>query len=379
MSGRLFPLLFLFMFFPVGLSAQGGRAMANGALWPDASGRHINAHGGGLLWHRGRYYWFGEDKDARTNAALTGVSCYVSRDLLKWTKCPFPALSVDTVDAASPIARGCTLERPKVIYNRRTRRFVMWFHLELPGMGYAAAYAGVAVSRRPEGPYTFLGAHRVNAGRWPLGMDSAARQRADTLRVANYREWWTPAWREAVHAGLFLRRDLVGGQMARDQQLFVDTDGTAYHIYSSEENLTLHIAELTPDYLSHTGRYVRVAPGDQNEAPCLFRASGWYWLVTSGCTGWEPNAARLYRARSIWGPWEGDLGNPCRGGTAQRPAGKTFLGQGTQVFPLPNGRFLFLADEWHPQEPSDGRYLWLPVTFGAGGLPEIHWRGRWDD
>lgn len=44
--------------------------------------------------------------------------------------------------------------------------------------------------------------------------------------------------------------------------LFVDDDGTAYHIYSSEENLTLHIAELSDDYLSHTGKYIRIFPED---------------------------------------------------------------------------------------------------------------------
>mgnify|MGYP000343887308 CR=1 FL=1 len=41
--------------------------------------------------------------------------------------------------------------------------------------------------------------------------------------------------------------------MSRDMTLFVDDDGKAYHIYSSEENLTLHIAELTDDYLQHSG------------------------------------------------------------------------------------------------------------------------------
>ena len=41
--------------------------------------------------------------------------------------------------------------------------------------------------------------------------------------------------------------------MSRDMTLFVDDDGKAYHIYSSEDNLTLQIAELSDDYLSHTG------------------------------------------------------------------------------------------------------------------------------
>jgi len=40
--------------------------------------------------------------------------------------------------------------------------------------------------------------------------------------------------------------------------LFVDDDGKAYHIYSSEENSTLHIAELDPTYTGYTGKYIRV-------------------------------------------------------------------------------------------------------------------------
>ncbi|MFA5469581.1 MAG: hypothetical protein WC230_02630, partial [Bacteroidales bacterium] len=54
-------------------------------IWPDDNGVHINAHGGGMLYYHGRYYWFGEDKSERSNAALKGVHCYSSKDLCKWT------------------------------------------------------------------------------------------------------------------------------------------------------------------------------------------------------------------------------------------------------------------------------------------------------
>ena len=80
--------------------------------------------------------------------------------------------------------------------------------------------------------------------------------------------------------------------MSRDMTLFVDDDRKAYHIYASEENLTLQIAELSDDYLSHTGRYIRVAPGGHNEAHAIFKIDGRYYIITSGSTGWEPNAAR---------------------------------------------------------------------------------------
>ena len=33
------------------------------------------------------------------------------------------------------------MERPKVIYNKQTGKFVMWFHLELKGRGYGPARA----------------------------------------------------------------------------------------------------------------------------------------------------------------------------------------------------------------------------------------------
>ena len=64
--------------------------------------------------------------------------------------------------------------------------------------------------------------------------------------------------------------------MARDMTVYVDDDGKAYHIFASEENLTLHIAELSDDYLSHTGKYVRVAPAGQNEAPAIYKKAGMY-------------------------------------------------------------------------------------------------------
>ena len=33
-----------------------------GQIWPDNEGKHINAHGGAILFHDGTYYWFGETR-----------------------------------------------------------------------------------------------------------------------------------------------------------------------------------------------------------------------------------------------------------------------------------------------------------------------------
>ena len=358
------------------------KTIRSGELWYDDGGRHINAHGGGIMKHGDTYYWFGEHKSDHTSDALVGVMCYASKDLVNWRNCGV-ALSVTEpapgqagqrpcrgATTGSDIERGCILERPKVIYNPVTKKFCMWFHLELKGQGYNAARYGVAVADRPEGPYKFLYSSRANAGTWPVTFGKQELAVADTLDEASYKEWWTPAWRKAVGQGLIVKRDFSTGQMSRDMTLYVDDDGKAYHIFSSEENLTLHIAELTADYLHHTGRYTRLAPAGHNEAPAIFKHDGTYWMITSGCTGWAPNEARMFSAPSIWGPWT-QHPNPCRGPKAEI----TFGGQSTFVLPV-GDQYIFMADIWRPDHPVDARYIWLPISFDDG-KPVIHWRDEW--
>lgn len=305
------------------------QAPTKGGEWKDNTGRHINAHGGCIINYKGTYYWYGESRSSgKTLYSSKGVSCYTSKDLQNWTN-KGVVLPVSN-DTCSDIQEGCIIERPKVVYNKKTKEFVMWFHLELKGMGYKSARAGVAVSDTPLGPFRFVRSGRINAGIFPKGFTEAdtteLRQR---LSEPAFNTWWTSSWYRQIERGMFIVRDLQGGQMARDMTIFIDDDGKAYHIYASEDNLTLHIAELTDDYLRHTGLYVRVAMGEQNEAPTIFKKDGVYWMITSGCTGWAPNAARLFRAKNIMGPWE-QLPNPCRGDGAN----KTFGAQGAYIFKI---------------------------------------------
>jgi hypothetical protein len=58
--------------------------IASGKIWPDNEGEHINAHGGGVLYHNGTYYWYGEHKSPTTSSALVGVMCYSSKNLTDW-------------------------------------------------------------------------------------------------------------------------------------------------------------------------------------------------------------------------------------------------------------------------------------------------------
>jgi beta-galactosidase len=328
-----------------------------GEIWLDTAGKPINAHGGGLLFHNGVYYWYGEIKEGRTytperkkpdntRVDVVGVSCYSSKDLLNWKY----EGNVLPAKRGTDLDPSRVLERPKVIYNAKTGKFVMWFHAD--SANYAAASVGVAVANSPTGPFTYLGSFRPNKGQWPINVTEQDKADPKSLLV----------------------RDFAGGQMSRDLTIFVDDDGKAYLFAAAEGNPTMHVSELTDDYLGLTGKYARIFIGRSMEAPAVFKRGGKYYLIASGCTGWAPNPARSAVADSVWGPWI-ELGNPCRGPEAEI----TFRGQSTYVQPVigKQDEFIFMADRWNKNDLADSRYLWLPLTFTADGKPEVHWQDAW--
>jgi hypothetical protein len=343
-----------------------------GQSWLDNNGVHINAHGGGFLFFNDTYYWFGEHKTEGEagNKANVGVHCYSSKDLYNW-KDEGIALSVSN-DSTSLIVEGCIIERPKAIYNAKNKQFVMWFHHELKGKGYDAAMTGVAVSDKVTGPYKYLKSVNPNSKEWPLNYP-------DSLKSVNSNldsfKKWSAAWNNEMAKGAILKRDFEHGQMARDMTLFVDDDGTAYHIHSSEENTTLHIAELTDDYLDFSGKYSRVLEGKANEAPAIFKKGEKYYMFSSGLSGWKPNAARSAVADHPLGPWK-DLGNPCRGTKGE--IAKTFYSQSTFILPVQGKQdsYIFMGDRWTPKNAIDGRYIWLPIEF-EDNKPIIKWQDEW--
>ena len=287
--------------------------------WYDEKGEIINAHGGGMLFRNGTYYWYGE---VRGRTASRGVNVYSSKDLYNWK--PEGLALAQQADTSSDITIGSVIERPKVIYNEKTGKYVMWFHLELKGRGYSAARAAVAVSDNPAGPFKFIKSFRPN------------------------------------------------GNMSRDMGLFVDDDGSAYHIYSSRENYDLRIVQLTDDYCNPTGKDVLLF-SEHREAPALFRYHDKYYLITSGCTGWAPNKASLHVSASLFGPWM-LVGDPMIG----PGAAATFGAQSTFVQPLIGKKegFIFMADKWDPRDLKNSRYIWLPVQF-RGDIPFIEWKDEW--
>jgi hypothetical protein len=344
-----------------------------GEIWKDNNGTHINAHGGGILFHQGVYYWYGEHKieGKAGNKAMVGVHCYSSKNLTDW-KDEGISLKVIKNDSTHDITEGCVLERPKVIYNSKTKKFVMWFHLELKNQDYKAARSGVAISDNPQGPFTYVKSFRPNAGYWPQNVLDLHKKPISPNVKKEYCGGigCLPAHPDTLN---ILGRDFKLGQMARDQNLFVDDDGKAYQIYSSEENSTLHISQLSDDFLSESGNYIRVFPNRYMEAATIFKRNNTYYIIASDCTGWKPNAARSAWAPTIFGPWE-ELGNPAIGDESEL----TFRSQSTFVLPIQGKKdaFMYMGDRWNPENAIDGRYIWLPLKFD-NNKPVFNWFNKW--
>jgi hypothetical protein len=172
----------------------------------------------------------------------------------------------------------------------------------------------------------------------------------------------------------------VLGSMFRDMNVYVDDDGRAYVFYAGEDNWTMYVARLDDDFIGpelpavENKTWAKILMRAHREGPAPFKYHGKYYLITSACTGWRPNAADCAVADNILGPYK-SLGNPCIGENADL----TFKSQSTFVLPAPGSseKFIFIADEWHPQNLPDSRYVWLPFTMGTNGDFTISWQEQW--
>ncbi|MFI6831749.1 glycoside hydrolase family 43 protein [Kribbella sp. NPDC050241] len=360
-----------------------------GAEWLDTTGQVIQAHGGQVVPStddQGRriWYWYGED---RSNGYFDspGVHVYASYDLYNWKDEGLALRAMSSPDqftndkyfaklykhytaAQKEIvwrdlstnsvrtdgwARPSILERPKVIHNKATGQWIMWVHSDGPSSPtgtstYARAEAGVAIADSPTGPFRWIDSYRLN------------RVPSDSVPWCGTGSAFDPA-----------------GGMARDMNLFVDDDGTAYIVYSSEENRTMYISKLNKSYTylsappekAVQGKdFVRTLACNQREAPAMFKSEGTYYLITSGATGWDPNPARYATATSVLGQWT-DKGSPISGAGAA----DTYRSQSTSVIPVDPARnkYAFMGDRWTPDDLANAPYIWMPMSFGEGGSLSI--------
>lgn len=368
---KYIPQIFLCFYSAFTLAQTNYTKFEPGQLWLDNNGVHMNAHGGGFLFYNETYYWFGEHKISGElgNKAMVGIHAYSSKDLYNW-KDEGIVLKMHQ-DTTSMFQKGCIVERPKVIFNKKTKKFVMWFHHELKDQGYQSALTGIAVSDHVTGPYKYIKSFRLHANKLPANFSKEQLENVELVDNAKDKNN-----KQKIIDGALYKRDFETGQMSRDMTLFVDDDGTAYHITASEENQTLLISKLSEDYLSVTDEFIRVFPGGRNEAPAIFKKGDNYFMITSDLTGWKPNPARLAISKSIMGEWQ-YIGNPCRGNEVENNT--TFWSQSTFVLPVYGKKdaFIFVADRWRPENPIDGRYVWLPIQF-ENEIPYLKWYIEWD-
>lgn len=291
--------------------------MKNGSIWQDTEGRDIQAHGGCILPHNGRYYWYGENKDAdttRRSVPFLGFCCYSSEDLLHWHN--------EGVALCDPrLPQQGVGERPCVLYSEATGQFVMWFHWD--NREYSLAQVGVAVSDTPAGPFRVL----------------------DTFRPCGYE--------------------------SRDMTAFTAKDGRAYLFCSSDHNTTMRIFELDKTCTALTGNHAEAYREQEREAPAVFDWGEGYGMLTSGCSGWAPNTMLFAKADAPMGSWR-LLGDPCEGPGARQ----TFGAQSAHVFQA-QGRLYALLDHWQPDDLRHSGYTALPIQEG-GQFLTLPWQENWE-
>lgn len=198
------------------LSATASTAITNGTDWKDTAGNPIQANSGNILKVGSTYYWYGEHAE---NWKFEKVNVYTSTDLKNWS---FRS-SILTKDSA-PELNSSKIERPKVIYNKSTGKYVLWAHYE-NGTDYSLGRVAVATSDTPDGNFTYQGSFR------PLNYES------------------------------------------RDMTVFTDTDGSGYLITASRKNGgandTMAIFKLTADYTGVQSFVGWIFENGYREAPLL--------------------------------------------------------------------------------------------------------------
>jgi hypothetical protein len=289
-----------------------------GKDWMDVDGKKIDCHAGNIIYEAATktYYWFGEHR-----GSPSGVSCYSSKDLYNWKN---EGIALDKTKTAE--LKSGIIERPKVAYNAKTKKYVMWFHYD--NNNYGLAHQGVAVCDSAKGPYTLKDHFQPN------------------------------------------------GHQSRDIGMFSDEDGKTYIGYaansSSGINSEVRMVELSEDYLTVTTN--DVITGAHCEGPAVLKWNGKYYLLTSLCSGWDPNEASYYTCSKVAGSYT-KIGSPCIP-TSEK---KTFNSQPSSIFKVPgysNG-FIYIGDRWNGGGSTSSQNVFLPINMTSDGKMELKWYDEW--
>lgn len=223
----------------------------------DTAGNAIDAHDGGIVRFGDTYYLYGTSYDCgfvwqQEGSQWCGFKVYSSPDLVHWTDRGYLFDGQTASWQQQCTNNGCF--RPHVVYNRTIRQYVLWFNLASPS-GYMAM-----TSTTPTGPFT-------NA--------------------------------TAPHLAI------EGGN--GDENLFVDSDGTGYVVYTaSNPDHDLIVERLNSSYSSGTGSYADLHTSF-TEAPAMFKRRGIYYVAFSdpACPYCTATGTAYLTATSPLGPWTG--------------------------------------------------------------------------
>ncbi|KAG9082322.1 hypothetical protein FRC06_005118 [Ceratobasidium sp. 370] len=291
-----------------------------GGTWlTPGTNKPIQAHGGGIIKVDDTFYWVGEDKTAAW--PFYAINCYSSKNLVEWDY----VSALFTRQREGDFGPNRIVERPKVIYNSATKKYVMWMHIDDYPM-YDESKVGVATSSSVCGNYTYHGSFRP------------------------------------------------GDLPSRDMTVFQDTDGKAYLITEQQWAGTA-IYSLSDDYLSVGPRVYQW--GDRRESPAMVKSNGVYFLFASGLSYWRPNDNFYATSTSLSGPWSS--------WELFAPWGQvTFRSQVNFILPLSNNQFMYMGDRWdgqdkywEPQYLFRSSYVWLPLELSGTTARMDKWYDSW--
>lgn len=334
-----------------------------GEVWLDTDGKPIQAHGGSLITVNDTFYWYGENKEfthGTDNIWSWGVRAYASKDLVNWKDMGL-IIPPNINDKHSPLHPTAILDRPKIIFNEMTQKYVCWLKIQHTD---GTQTATVLSADDFLGPYEI-----VNPGFKPLGMS------------------------------------------AGDFDIAIAQDGRAYY-YFERVHSEMICADLNDNYTDVSGYYSthfpEKCPPYVREGVAYFERNSKKYVVTSGTTGYYPNPSMTGMASAWHGKYD-DLGSPHRLDTSET----SFHSQVSSVFKVPkkNDLYIALADRWLPHQmdylyseyclsfeerfnpnysgppakqfPNDtrfdiskARYVWLPINF-KDEIPYIDWVDQW--
>lgn len=335
-----------------------------GKLWLDDSGKRIQAHGSSILYRDGIFYWYGENKEGITGRATGekcpywhhGVKLYSSKDLYNWKDEGFAVKESD--DPNNPFYPTNIMDRPHILYNEKTKKYVLWAKTSFGG--FDTCTFSVCVG---DDIHDMTFSHEVDLGPY--------------------------------HAG--------------DFDLF-QKEGRTYIVFENPHTCMV-LAELSEDYLHIKGPYTEHLhepyPPFVREAPAYFSYQGHSYLLTSGTTGYFPNSTKGHGLDDLEGTWV-DFGETCIGDKNRN----SFHSQFSSVFAHPHvpGLYIALGDRWLTDLPEDlpdmdkafiqmfgpkadeaplysenltddntsvADYVWLPVQIDENGKPFIVYRREW--